>query len=103
MTKVLIEPRPKGGHEGSSIDDYVVEGKEIASSKHSKPGRGIMWAKSEGDSHKVARVRHLNDKTFRTTGGQLVSRILWKASEPGAPRCDTIKPQFRRDEWESRG
>jgi hypothetical protein len=25
MTKVFIEPRPKGRQEGSPIDDYVVE------------------------------------------------------------------------------
>jgi hypothetical protein len=25
MTKVFIEPRPKGRQEGSRIDDYVVE------------------------------------------------------------------------------
>jgi hypothetical protein len=51
MTVVYIEARPKGRQEGSPIEDYAVEDHAIA------------WAKKEGHTPHVARVRHLNKKT----------------------------------------
>jgi hypothetical protein len=50
MAKVYVEPRPKGRHHGSHIDDYVVE-------DHADD----VLATNGHDPH-VARVRHLNDK-----------------------------------------
>ena len=63
MTKVFIEPRPKGRHPGSPIDDYVVEGEGDRVLKTFKTQEeAITWAKSGGHAPNVARVRHLNDK-----------------------------------------
>jgi hypothetical protein len=62
MTKVFIEPRQKDGKRGAlSTTTMSSRRKVITSSKHSKP-RKRAWAKSEGHSPSVARVRHLNDK-----------------------------------------
>jgi hypothetical protein len=63
MTKVFIEPRPKGRKEGSAIDDYVVEEQGDRVLKTFKTQEeAITWAKSEGYSPNVARVRSFNDK-----------------------------------------
>jgi hypothetical protein len=63
MAKVYVEPRPKGRSEGSAIDDYVVEDhadSELAAVNTQQ--EAIDWAKNEGHSPLVARVRHLNGK-----------------------------------------
>jgi hypothetical protein len=63
MTKVLIEPRPKGRQEGDAIEDFVVEEEGDRVLKTFKTqAAAIVWAKSMGHSPNVARVRHLNDK-----------------------------------------
>jgi hypothetical protein len=63
MTTVFIEARPKGRPEGSAIEDYVVEEQGDRVLKTFKTQEeAITWAKSEGHSPHVARVRHLNDK-----------------------------------------
>jgi hypothetical protein len=63
MANVYIEARPKGAAEDTRIDDYVVEDhadKVLATTRTQK--EAIDWAKAEGHSPLVARVRHLNDK-----------------------------------------
>ena len=54
MPNVYVEARPKGPSEGSSIEDFVVE-------DHADHALGD-WARKNGHSPLVARVRHLNDK-----------------------------------------
>ena len=63
MTTVFIEARPKGRREGTAIMDYVVEeqGDRVLKALKTQ-AEAITWAKSEGHSPHVARVRHLNDK-----------------------------------------
>jgi hypothetical protein len=63
MANVYIEARPRGRPEGSPIDDYVVEDHadhvlETFKTQH----YAIAWAKQQGHSPLVARVRNLNDK-----------------------------------------
>jgi len=63
MANVYVEARPKGRPHGDPIDDYVVEDHAdhvLQTSKTQK--EAIDWAKSQGHSPLVARVRHLNDK-----------------------------------------
>jgi hypothetical protein len=63
MAVVYIEARPKGRPAGERIDDYVVEDHTdhvLATSKTQE--EAIAWAKRNGHSPHVARVRHLNDK-----------------------------------------
>jgi len=63
MANVYVEARPKGRPHGDPIDDYVVEDHAdhvLHTSKTQK--EAIDWAKSQGHSPLVARVRHLNDK-----------------------------------------
>jgi hypothetical protein len=63
MAKVYIEARPKGRLEGSHIEDYVVEEQGDRVLKTFKTqAEAITWAKSQGHSPHVARVRHLNIK-----------------------------------------
>jgi hypothetical protein len=63
MPNVYIEARPKGRPEGSPIEDYVVEDHaDHALSAHKTQEQAIAWAKKQGHSPLVARVRHLNDK-----------------------------------------
>jgi hypothetical protein len=63
MATVYVEARPKGRPEGSRIDDYVVEtqGDQVLGT-FSTQKAAIDWAKANGHSPHVARVRHLNDK-----------------------------------------
>jgi len=63
MAIVYVEARPKGRPEGSHIDDYVVEtqGDQVLNT-FSTQKAAIDWAKANGHSPHVARVRHLNDK-----------------------------------------
>jgi hypothetical protein len=63
MPVVYIEARPKGRSEGTHIDDYVVEDHadhvlHEAKTQH----EAIEWAKRNGHTPHVARVRNLNDK-----------------------------------------
>ena len=63
MSNVYVEPRPKGRPEGGPIEDYVVEDHRdhvLGTFKTQK--EAIDWAKNQGHSPLVARVRHLNDK-----------------------------------------
>jgi hypothetical protein len=63
MANVYIEARPKGRSEGSPIEDYVVEDHAdnvLATFRTQK--EAIDWAKGDGHSPLVARVRHLNNK-----------------------------------------
>jgi hypothetical protein len=63
MANVYIEARPKGRPEGSPIADYVVEDHAdnvLATFRTQK--EAIDWAKGDGHSPLVARVRHLNNK-----------------------------------------
>lgn len=63
MAVVFVEAHPKGRPEGSPISDYVVEDHAdhvLATCKTQK--EAIDWAKANGHSPHVARVRHLNDK-----------------------------------------
>jgi hypothetical protein len=63
MANVFIEARPKGRPEGSAIEDYVVEDHAdnvLATFRTQKDA--IDWAKGDGHSPLVARVRHLNNK-----------------------------------------
>ena len=67
MPNVYVEPHPKGRPEGSAIDDYVVEDHadhvlETFKTQH----EAIDWAKKNGHTPLVARVRHLNDKRRST-------------------------------------
>ena len=63
MAVVFIEARPKDKPEGSPIDDYVIEDHAnhiLASFRTQK--EAIDWARKDGHTPQVARVRHLNDK-----------------------------------------
>ena len=63
MPNVYVEARPKGRPEGGPIDDYVVEDHADHVLKDFKTQKeAIDWAKKEGHTPHVARVRHLNDK-----------------------------------------
>jgi hypothetical protein len=63
MANVYVEARPKGRQEGTAIDDYVVEDHADHILHTAKTQQdAINWAKKEGHSPLVARVRHLNDK-----------------------------------------
>ncbi len=63
MANVFIEARPKGRPEGSPIEDYVVEDHaDNVLAKFRTQKEAIDWAKGDGHSPLVARVRHLNNK-----------------------------------------
>jgi hypothetical protein len=87
MMKVFIEPRPKGRQEGSPIDDYVVEEEGDRVLKTFKTQEeAITWAKGEGHSPSVARVRHMNDKRipdhcgrFRRPYSPALFSLTWRA------------------------
>jgi hypothetical protein len=63
MANVFVEARPKGRQDGSAIDDFVVEtaGDQVLRTFRTQ-AEAIAWAKSNGHTPHVARVRHLNDK-----------------------------------------
>jgi hypothetical protein len=62
-TTVYIEAPPEGRQEASAIEDYVVEEQGDRVLKTFKTqAEAITWAKSEGHSPHLSRVRHLNDK-----------------------------------------
>jgi len=60
---VYIEPRPKGRSEHAPIEDYVVEteGDRVLMSVKTQE-EAIAWAKKNGHTPHVARVRHLPNK-----------------------------------------
>jgi hypothetical protein len=61
MTKVYIEPRPKGRPEGTPIVDYAAEDHaDSVLSIHKTQAEAITWAKANGHSPYVAHVRHTN-------------------------------------------
>ena len=63
MAEVFIEVRPKGRADGNPITDYVVEDHTdhvLAALKTQL--EAIDWARKNGHSPHVARVRHLNNK-----------------------------------------
>lgn len=63
MATVFIEARPKGRPEGSHIEDYVVEDHaDHVLGTFATQAEAIAWAKRQGHSPHVARVRHLDDK-----------------------------------------
>ena len=63
MPNVYVEARPKGRLEGSPIEDFVVEDHaDHALGTFKTQKEAIDWAKKNGHSPLVARVRHLNDK-----------------------------------------
>ena len=60
MPNVFVEPRRKGGE---AIEEYVVEDHADHILHTSKTqAEAIAWARKEGHSPLVARVRSLNDK-----------------------------------------
>jgi hypothetical protein len=62
MVNVYVEPRP-GPADGSPIEDYVVEDHAhhvIGTFKIQH--EAIDWAKNQGRTPRVARIRRLNDK-----------------------------------------
>jgi hypothetical protein len=61
MPNVYVEPRPKGS---DPITHYVVEdhADSVIGGPFQTQTQGIDWAKAQGHSPHVARVRHLNDK-----------------------------------------
>ena len=63
MANVYIEARPKERQEGSPIEGYVVEDHADSVLHTCKTQEeAITWAKRNGHTAHVARVRHLNDK-----------------------------------------
>jgi hypothetical protein len=63
MVNVYVEARPKGRQQGSHIEDYVVEDhadRVLYTTRTQEDA--INWAKKQGHSPLVARVRHLNNK-----------------------------------------
>ena len=63
MATVYVEARPKGRQEGTAIEDYVVEDHaDHVLHTASTQADAITWAKRNGHSPHIARVRHLNDK-----------------------------------------
>ena len=63
MANVFVEPRPKGKPEGSPITDYTVEDRadHVLGSFRTQEA-ATHWARINGHTPHVARVRHLNDK-----------------------------------------
>lgn len=63
MAVVYVEARPKGGPEGSPITDYVVEEHaDHVLATFKTQHEAIEWAKKNGHTPHVARVRHMNDR-----------------------------------------
>ena len=63
MAVVYVEARPKGKPQGSPVLDYVVEDHADHILKIcSTQTEAIEWAKANGHTPHVARIRHLNDK-----------------------------------------
>ena len=62
MTKVYVEARPKG-RDGDPITGFVVEDHADKVLHEAKTQlECVTWAKAQGYTPMIARVRHLNDK-----------------------------------------
>src|ERR1700722_10935298 len=86
MPNVYVEARPKGRSEGSSIEDFVVEDHaDHALGTFKTQKEAIDWARKNGHSPLVARVRHLNDK----------KRPLARRLIVGSTRLLTASPAIR--------
>jgi hypothetical protein len=65
MANVFVEPRPKG-HPHSPIEGYVVEDHaDHVLHASGTQAEAIAWARAQGYTPLVARVRDLNDKKKR--------------------------------------
>jgi hypothetical protein len=62
IADVFIEARPKSRPEGSSVDDYVVEDHAQMLAFFKTQQEAIDWAKNNGHTPLVARIRHFNDR-----------------------------------------
>lgn len=63
MANVFIEARPKGKPQGSPIAGYLVEdAADHILAIFDTQLDAIDWARKQGHTPHVARVRHLNDK-----------------------------------------
>lgn len=63
MATAYVEARPKGREQGTDIEDYVVEDHADHVLHTCKTQEeAIAWAKRQGHTPRVARVRHFNDK-----------------------------------------
>jgi predicted phosphatase len=63
MGTVYVEARPKGDPAGARIDDYAVEDHADHALVTFKTQReALEWAKKNGHTPHIVRVRHLNDK-----------------------------------------
>jgi hypothetical protein len=63
MGTVYVEARPKGDPAGARIDDYAVEDHtDHALATFRTQREALEWAKKNGHTPHIARVRHLNDK-----------------------------------------
>ena len=66
MANVFIEPRPKGSVGHSPVENYVVEDQADHILHTTKTqAEAISWARAQGYTPLVARVRDLNDKKKR--------------------------------------
>ena len=90
MANVFVEPRPKGRQEGTAIEDYVVEDHaDHALATFKTQHEAIEWARKNGHSPHVSRVRHSNDKKLRPREkkdghGSLLSISRRAATQPDA-------------------
>lgn len=63
MPNVYVEPLPKGWPEGYPIEEYVVEDRaDHVLATFETQDEAIAWAKSQGHSVLVPKVRQYNDK-----------------------------------------
>jgi hypothetical protein len=63
MPNVYVEARPKGRPQGDPITDYVAEDHaDHVLGTFKTQEAAVEWAKKQGHTPLVARVRHLNDK-----------------------------------------
>jgi hypothetical protein len=100
MPNVYVEARPKGRPEGSFIEDFVVEDHAdhvLGTFKTHK--EAIDWARKNGHSPLVARVRHLNDKKYPTIGAppdrrqhSLVNRVAGNQTLFAVSNPDLAEP-----------
>ena len=85
MLNAFVEPSPKGRPQGSATEDYVVEDHaDHALATTTMQREAIKWAKKNGHTPLVARVRHLNDKN----APRPPARCLGRPSPP-APNVST--------------
>jgi hypothetical protein len=100
MAKVYIKARPKAARRGAPSRIMSSRSKGVACSRYfKKQEEAIGWAKSQGHSPHVARVRHLNDKKIpdhwrAVWGGSVIrtsaqpDRVVWLPQNvSGLPRA----------------